>query len=683
MVVYNTRESWDLLYNKFKSQRDAALNALSKTPRHPLPDTTLEKIWELCVAVADEVKGNHNEITSGRSGSGWFTYTVVEADIENQTISVEYKELNSLRTLSDFRNVVQQCTEEINGTEQVFKKRGLNGNLDQKNIVLSLRNVLPMLSLGIFEKGGKNWIEFCNSDVEVGDVGDRAISLSGHLNKITAFSSDAISKSKSKDTMDDVEEIVKLLELRKNVILEGVPGTGKTWIRDKVKAAMKAEMEVVTFHPASSYEEFVGGIFPTSSKDCDGTLLFEYQEGTLSRFANKAIGDEDKRNYILFIDEINRANIPLVMGELLTIIESTKRTEPGAGKVALSDSPNSDEGNPWEVAVHVENDDTKSKYLRLPSNLYILATMNTSDRSVVSMDAALRRRFAYYRIETKLTDNGREEMRTALKETWWGDKQDTFEIVFKIILKINQHLQHEIGPDAMLGHSYLFFSDDEVAGLDENQVVSEMMELNILPQIADTLTSMNKTSKEDVGFINNLLRGMPDAMLRHELKAPTTGGKSLDIAVTVCRKEINLVIKDNRGIFLFSERNEKIDSQFSIEEYDDEVHLVLHAQGGGYNAEYNDGLERLIDICRNNELQIIELRNDSNTWKMNTNSESDLVMDFNYPILPWEYESRELRLEIGRKTGTGSPNKRIKLIFTNIWGDALDKIVRLFSGIQD
>jgi hypothetical protein len=235
----------------------------------------------------------------------------------------------------------------------------------------------------------------------------------------------------------------------------------------------------------------------------------------------------------------------------------------------------------------------------------------------------------------------------------------------------------------MLGHSYLFFGNEEVDGLDENQVVSEMMELNILPQIADTLTSMNKTSEEDVDSINKLLREMPDSMLGHELKAPTTGGKSLDIAVTVCRREVGLVIKDNKGVYLFSERNEKINSQFSIEECNDDVHLVLHAQGGGYNTEYNDGLERLIDICRNNDLQIIELRNDSSTWKKNTDSDSDLVMDFNYPILPWEYESRELRLEIGRKTGTGSPNKRIKFIFMNIWGDALDEIERLFSGIQD
>jgi len=348
----------------------------------------------------------------------------------------------------------------------------------------------------------------------------------------------------------DVDEICKLLKLRQNVILEGVPGTGKTWIRDEVAEQMnlqEGEMEVVTFHPASTYEEFVGGIFPISKGDSN-TLLFEYQEGVLTRFANTAMG-KPGRDHILFIDEINRANIPLVMGELLTIIESTKRTKPGSGEIALNNGPTNEDDSPWEVAVHVETDDTKSKYLRLPSNLYFLATMNTSDRSVVSMDAALRRRFAYYRIETKLTEKGQEEMWAALKGDWWGDKKDTFDTVFSVLTKINQLLKTEIGPDAMLGHSYLFFSEGEVDGLDENQVVSEMMELNILPQIADTLTSMNKTDQNSVDSINKLLSKMPASMFRHELKAPTSGGKSLDIAVTVVRITESEVYSDPRVLF--------------------------------------------------------------------------------------------------------------------------------------
>jgi len=343
-------------------------------------------------------------------------------------------------------------------------------------------------------------------------------------------------RSLSLSSTEDINTIINLLKVRRNVILEGVPGTGKTWIRDKVREGMKnAEMEVVTFHPASTYEEFVGGIFPTSDDTVSTSILFEYQRGILSKFADKAMGDEE-RDYILFIDEINRANIPLVMGELMTIIEPTKRTTPVVGVKALSDGPRELKGEPWEIAVHIENDEKNSKFLRLPSNLYFLATMNTSDRSVVSMDAALRRRFAYYRIETKLTFEGQEEMWGLLKKKWWGGKKNIFDTVFITLAKVNRFLKTEIGPDAMLGHSYLFFNKEEVVGLDENQVISEIMELDILPQIADILTSMNKTEQKTVDSVNKILSKMPELMLRHELKAPTSGGKSLDIAVTVCER---------------------------------------------------------------------------------------------------------------------------------------------------
>ena len=826
MSELNSREDWEEFYNERSTERDKVISALSADD-----DDSLDQLWWFCWYNADKLTDKHPIIWADRSHPHQRHFSV-HADNE-ECFLVKFRDWDKTnsqyfreeifkvdeklfaKTLKFFRrDTIQRDNQPVEGKFNIYDKSGAGTKMD----CISLRSVLPMISLGIFELGGKDWIEYTDSSkIRVGDSKEYYISFSGPGTSRNPSSIPA--ETADEETTAEVLEICDLLELRSNVILEGVPGTGKTWIRDKVKIAMDAEMEVVTFHPASTYEEFVGGIFPTSSNDGDGTplLLFEYQKGTLSRFANRAMDDEE-RDYILFIDEINRANIPLVMGELLTIIESTKRTKPKTGKEALSNGPNSDEDNPWEVAVHVENDDSKSKYLRLPSNLYILATMNTSDRSVVSMDAALRRRFAYYRIETKLTDNGREEMRTALKKSWWGDKQDTFETVFEILVKINQHLQREIGPDAMLGHSYLFFSDDEVAGLDENQTVSEMMELNILPQIADTLTSMNKTSAEDVDSINKLLRKMPDSMLGHELKSPTTGGKSLDIAVTVCKREVvdnsieiedkielnsdpsqvksfnqimdvighvcemyagrdsrgqvtqdwvrrhrisgvkitaekfeiengtvsdklsrngigydslddfdnallqtltqqvpqsglwadllkkydsvqqknqinalflrfledpknRYPINDKNGVFFFTSDKEKIDSRFSIGSLDDDVHLILHAQGGGNNSQYIKGFERLLEIFADLEIPINEIRNDSSTWKKKADSDSELTMDFDYPIKSWEHDATKLRLDIGRETGSGSPFKRIKFIFENRWNNDQDYIERFFSGI--
>ena len=540
MTTYDNLEAWKSLYEKYKPDRNAALVELKNQP-HSYDEDARGMIWRLCVAVANEVKNNHNKIKSARSGGlSYRFYSVVNADVTNQTISIEYKEDVLITDRTTFDSVVNQSVDTIDEVKHVFKKGG--GVKGEQNKVLPLRNVLPMLSLGIFQKGGKDWLEWCDNDeIIVGDKGEKAVSLSGHLENSDSKPLESTLKG-YKSTADEVKEICSLLELRKNVILEGVPGTGKTRIRKDVQKKMirEVKMEIVTFHPASTYEEFVGGIFPFSK--AGGKLLFKYQEGVLTRFANEAMEDLE-RDYILFIDEINRANIPLVMGELLTIIESTKRTKPAIGTKALSDGPRVVEGEPWEVAVHVEKEDESSKYLRLPSNLYFLATMNTSDRSVVSMDAALRRRFAYYRIETKLTTEGQEEMRKALKNTVWKKKLgsgELFEQIFSVLVEVNEYLREEIGPDAMLGHSYLFIKEDEMGDLNLDEVIAEMMELNILPQIADTLTSMDKTNA--VNSINEILNKIPKSRLYHKLKEPTSG--SLDIAVTVC----NRISKENELI---------------------------------------------------------------------------------------------------------------------------------------
>ena len=250
------------------------------------------------------------------------------------------------------------------------------------------------------------------------------------------------------------------------------------------------------------------------------------------------------KKYILFIDEINRANIPMVMGELLTIIESTKRVSPD-GNDALTNKPTKD--SIWEVAVHVEPELTK--YLRLPDNLYILATMNTSDRSVTSMDAALRRRFAYYRVETMLVKSAKNDVKAILEnkksgqtQYFWKSrnllgKDGLFETVFEILADINQNiLKKKIGPDAMLGHSYLLVTEDEVENLRDEEAISEMLQLSILPQIADILTSMNRTDSEIVNEINTILKPLSEiGACSYLLKEPTNNKNSLDIAVTVVR----------------------------------------------------------------------------------------------------------------------------------------------------
>ena len=185
---------------------------------------------------------------------------------------------------------------------------------------------------------------------------------------------------------------------RLNTILFGPPGTGKTWEavshavaimdgkdhaelaqaknRKNVKARFEelrkeGWVEFVTFHQNYTYEDFIEGIVPVlKSKE----LLYELREGVFKRISSHA-SDHSNKRHVLIIDEINRGNIAKIFGELITLIEPSKRS--GADDEAVVTLPYSRE--PFSV----------------PSNLYLVGTMNTADRGIALLDTALRRRFDF------------------------------------------------------------------------------------------------------------------------------------------------------------------------------------------------------------------------------------------------------------------------------------------------
>ena len=168
---------------------------------------------------------------------------------------------------------------------------------------------------------------------------------------------------------DSLRKIARLLADKRQVIFRGPPGTGKTYVARKLAACLagtEQRVRLVQFHPSYAYEDFVQGLRP---KLTGGQARFEVRDGPLLTMANAAREDSDSdAKYFLIIDEINRGNLAKVFGELYFLLE-------------YRDQP-----------IHLQYSDAP---FELPKNLYIIGTMNTSDRSIALVDLALRRRFHF------------------------------------------------------------------------------------------------------------------------------------------------------------------------------------------------------------------------------------------------------------------------------------------------
>lgn len=210
----------------------------------------------------------------------------------------------------------------------------------------------------------------------------------------------------------------------------------------------------ITFHQSYSYEEFIEGIKPKINNDDDNsTISYEYNRGIFKEICQQANSDPSN-NYLLIIDEINRGNISKIFGELITLIEPDKRVVPNGERIFENTKTKNE-----ELVVTLPY--TKSKF-GVPSNLYILGTMNTSDRSIASIDIALRRRFKFLEMMPK-----RELV---------ADFGINFADVFE---NLNTKIKILLDRDHQIGHSYFIKTKYENAGSDELKAIwfSEILPL--------------------------------------------------------------------------------------------------------------------------------------------------------------------------------------------------------------
>jgi 5-methylcytosine-specific restriction enzyme B len=249
---------------------------------------------------------------------------------------------------------------------------------------------------------------------------------------------------------DFLREVVELLREKKQIILYGPPGTGKTYLARRLARALVNDDEtryrLVQFHPSYSYEDFFEGYRP--DVDGDGQLTYQLQQGPFAQMVEAAEASP-AAEHVMIIDEINRANLPKVFGELLFLLEY--RDEPAYTQYRPSE--------PFTV----------------PQKLYLIGTMNTADRSIALVDAALRRRFhfvGFFPHEGEVAGLLRRWLEARDGPTWVADLLD----------QVNDELRRDLGgPHLQIGPSYFM-----VDGLDRTKL-ERIWRYSIHPYIEEQL----------------------------------------------------------------------------------------------------------------------------------------------------------------------------------------------------
>ena len=405
-------------------------------------DTTVVRYW--LYAAGDGSVNWESDYDNGIMAIGWHDMGDLMVYSSKEEMRSKMKELYGYR--GSYKNQVLatwQFTNELKPGDIVFVKRGRKQilgrgvveseyvyepdrgqfcnirkvcwtdkgewELSEQSAIKTLTDITPYTD---FVKRLQSMIDGDKCDDEVLDAEEEEISYEPYT--ANDFLNDVYMDEERYNTLK------ALLMTKKNVILQGAPGVGKTFAAKRLAFSIMGEkdntrVKMVQFHQSYSYEDFIMGFRPTETG-------FELKKGVFYEFCRKAT--EDDRPYFFIIDEINRGNLSKIFGELFMLIESDKR------------------GVELQLLYADEQ-------FSIPSNVHIIGMMNTADRSLAMLDYALRRRFAFFEISPAFGSSGFRAYRAKINNP-------KFDRLIATVEQLNGVIANDdsLGEGFCIGHSY-------------------------------------------------------------------------------------------------------------------------------------------------------------------------------------------------------------------------------------
>lgn len=332
--------------------------------------------------------------------------------------------IRNAKLLNEIENIIKQEKELVNLYYETLQKSGYQ-KYSIKNLTFDFM-IFFANTLSERQKKQKSDI----SEYEIEDINISAIENKNEIEAVFIAESEQNTNViyTKKEFLEEVfmtsdcyDTLVQVLFNKKNMILQGAPGVGKTFIAKRLAYSImgvkdESHIEFIQFHQNYCYEDFMMGYKPQGDS-------FELKKGIFYQFCKKAESDLEQ-NYFFLIDEINRGNMSKIFGELLMLIEKDYR---GMSMTLAYDG----------------------QLFSVPKNLYIIGMMNTADRSLAMIDYALRRRFSFFEIEPAFVSDGFMNYVKSFEN-------ETFLLLIEKIKKLNIEIQKDsaLGSGFQIGHSY-------------------------------------------------------------------------------------------------------------------------------------------------------------------------------------------------------------------------------------